>query len=167
MKRYRAIGFSLIELIVTLAVMAIVTSIAAPSFAMLVKTSRLSSSRDQVLMLMHHARTHAISLRQDVIFCAGSSSAGCTSQWRDGAVVFVDRNRNRRMDGTEQLLAALSPDELSEARISGNRPLTRFDALGRAGGTNQTIRVCIDQGAGLTVVVANSGRLRSGKGSCS
>jgi type IV fimbrial biogenesis protein FimT len=162
-----SLGFSLVELVAALAVLAVATTLAVPSFASIVQASKSASARDQVMMMLYSARNTAVSRRQEVIVCAGSAIAGCTSNWSDGAIVFADVNRNRVLDGSESVVASLNDTELAGVALRGNRAFTRFNMQGRASGTNQTIRVCLPGSPNaLSVVVSNSGRIRSGKTQC-
>jgi type IV fimbrial biogenesis protein FimT len=164
----QSVGFSLIELLITLSILAIATTIAVPSFASLVKTSKSGGARDQIMMILYSARNSAITQRRDIIVCAGSQMKGCTRNWQDGAIMFADVNRNRMLDRTESVSASVGQAELQGVELRGNRAFTRFDLRGRASGTNQTIRVCLPgESEALSVVIGNSGRIRSGKAHCS
>ena len=59
-------GFTLIELMVCISILAIVTSIAAPSFSQQIKNHKFNNETRDVLTLMGEARAQAISLKKDV-----------------------------------------------------------------------------------------------------
>ncbi|EHR41746.1 GspH/FimT family pseudopilin [Alishewanella jeotgali] len=59
-------GFSLVELMVTIAVLAIIIGIAAPSFVEMMRQNTLRSQANELLGVMHYARTEAIKRRVNV-----------------------------------------------------------------------------------------------------
>lgn len=97
MKR-RAPGFTLIELVVTLAVLAVVLAVAAPSFARWFASQRLAGATDAVADAVRHARKQAVTTQQTVWLAATPGSqwtlraddranAACDAAWLcvDGA----------------------------------------------------------------------------------
>lgn len=59
-------GFTLIELMVCISILAIVTSIAAPSFNQQIKNYKFNNETRDVLTLIGEARAQAIGLKKDV-----------------------------------------------------------------------------------------------------
>jgi type IV fimbrial biogenesis protein FimT len=84
MPRRQQSGFTVIELMVTVAVVAVLALIAVPSFNDLIEKSRLRGATDDMVALLNVARARAIKLQRDVnvsvsgttTWCAGASSAG-------------------------------------------------------------------------------------------
>ncbi len=62
-------GFTLIELMVTIAVLAIVASIAAPSFSEIMKSYKLNQTKKQIMQALNVGRSRAAGLRAPVIVC--------------------------------------------------------------------------------------------------
>ena len=76
-------GFTLIELMVTVSVLAILAMLATPSFATLIEKSRLKGVADDVVSLLATARLEAIKQHRNVNVAMGGASA--TAPWCIGA----------------------------------------------------------------------------------
>lgn len=75
-------GFTLIELMITLMVVAILAMLAAPSFTLMVEKSRLKGAADDVVTLLQTARLEAVKRHRSVNVAFGGPS---TSAWCVGA----------------------------------------------------------------------------------
>lgn len=76
--RRRSRGFSLLELMVTIAVMVILLAIALPSFRDVIHRNEVSSASNTLLASVAYAREEAINRGQLVYMCPGDQTAGCT-----------------------------------------------------------------------------------------
>jgi type IV fimbrial biogenesis protein FimT len=76
---HRTPGFSLLELMITITVMAILLAIAVPSFRDVIHRNQVSSASNAVLASLNYARSEAITRGQLVSICPGDATAGCTS----------------------------------------------------------------------------------------
>jgi type IV fimbrial biogenesis protein FimT len=88
----RARGFTLVELIVTMAVAGILISIAMPSFRSFMQNSRLTTQASTLVYSLNLARSEAIRLDTPVEVCASSDGATCNIAatppgWADGWIV--------------------------------------------------------------------------------
>ncbi|MDK2797846.1 MAG: type fimbrial biosis protein FimT [Tepidiphilus sp.] len=85
-------GFSLVELMVTIAVLAILLAIGIPSFASLIASNRLTSATNELVAALQTARTEAIRRNARITVCpAAPTATACSGNWRDGWMVFVDQ----------------------------------------------------------------------------
>ena len=82
-------GFTLIELMITIAVMAIIAMLAAPSFADLIAKQRLESTTKQLLNILTTARSQAILLRQATTVNLDSSNpdTGTVLNWKPNQAI--------------------------------------------------------------------------------
>ncbi len=71
---HRARGFTLIELMVTITVLAIITSIAAPSFSSMLRENRIAATTNELRGAIQLARSEAVKRHQDVIVCRRNSA---------------------------------------------------------------------------------------------
>ncbi len=67
-------GFTMVELIITIAVLAIIALMAAPSFATMYNRQKLESSARELVMKVSEARSQAVLLRQSTGLCLASLS---------------------------------------------------------------------------------------------
>lgn len=78
-------GFSLVELMVVVALIAIIGAIAAPSFTQLTRRSRLSSAANELVGAMQTARMTAVARRENVSVCPSANGTSCAdaagSRW--------------------------------------------------------------------------------------
>ena len=91
--RRRRSGFTLIELIMTITVAAILLAIGVPSFKYVTSANRASSEINALLGDMQFARGEAIKEGQTVTICAAANGAPpClgTTTWQSGWIVFSD-----------------------------------------------------------------------------
>ena len=161
-------GFSLIELMISIAVAAILFGIVVPQFSTVTQNARMTSARNGLFTAFQLARTEAITRGVHVVVCASAEGESCSGVWDSGALVFVDANRNRQRESNERLLTQFNRDAFQNLVVQGGRSLTSFSPDGRSGGSNQTLAFCAPGRAdGLTVVVSNLGRIRMGKVNCS
>lgn len=103
MKKERA--FTLIELMTVIALIAIMTAIAAPSYNDIIKSNRLRSQANDFVASINLARSEAIKRNQNVILCRSADGTSCatTGGWEQGWVIFADANTNGTLDAGEEL----------------------------------------------------------------
>lgn len=109
-------GFSLIELLVVLAVCAIALGFGVPAFTSLSANNRMSATTNDLVSSLHAARGDAITRQTTVTLCPmANDGANCASgsSLAPGWIVFVDTNANAVIDPDETILQrhpAMSPE---------------------------------------------------------
>lgn len=163
--RYRH-GLTLIELIIALAIMAIILTLAAPSFAALLQDTRLTTTVNSLVSTLQHARSEAIKRGISIVVCKGQPDVGCSNRrsWSEGWFSFVDSDGDR--DWSENEAQLWSQPALSEgtqlnfaAFPSANHVF--YYPEGSAS-SNGTFVFCDTRGSNhaKALILANSGRLR-------
>ncbi len=90
-------GVTLIELLVTISLVVVLASIAAPSFRSFMINQQLSTAASDLLSSLLQARSEAVRLGKPVMVVAAQEVGGPTASsysWLDGWCVFVDEDRN-------------------------------------------------------------------------
>ena len=103
MSQQRTKGFTLIELMVVLAVMAITIGFVAPNFGRIVSQNRVSSVGNDILNLMHAGRMEALRGRRNVVVCPSQNGTSCGGSSWSSAIMFVDMDRNNQVSTGEQV----------------------------------------------------------------
>jgi type IV fimbrial biogenesis protein FimT len=85
----RLSGFTLIELMVTIAIMAVLLTLAAPSFRTLLLNNRLNSQVNALFGGLNYARSTALSANTVITVCpvGASNSPICGGNWQAGWMV--------------------------------------------------------------------------------
>ncbi len=163
-------GFTLLELMVTVAVMAILASIAFPSFQTTIRSSRVAAAHNELLGLMNLARSEAIRSGRGGGVCASADGATCSGSWSDGALAYADANGNGSKGSGETVLRFVTAS--GRVVVTGPADGIAFDGRGRRrASANQeltmkpaTCSANVEQKRLMTVNA--SGQVRSVKGIC-
>ena len=102
----RQTGFTLTELMVVLAIVAILLTIGVPSYRYVTNSYRMSAEVNGLLGDLQYARSEAIKEGQTVTTCVSTNSTACTggTAWATGWIVFSDPNGNGTVDAGETVL---------------------------------------------------------------
>ena len=103
-------GFTLIELIVTMVLVAILVTAGIPGMRTLLETWDTRSDADKLASAIGFARQEAVSRVNPVTICASSNASannptcGAVGDWATGWIIFTDLNSNNIFDAGETLL---------------------------------------------------------------
>jgi type IV fimbrial biogenesis protein FimT len=165
MNRSLAKGITALELVVTMAVVAILLATAVPAFRTYTLNHRMHTAMDVLQTDLNLARGRAISHNVQTIACPADDSIACsgTPDWQDGWIIFTDLNGDRQKQTGEPLHKRANAMEFLSISSSRSRSYLRFFPNGTAPGSNITIFFCDQRGAEHAgkVLVSNSGRIRT------
>ncbi len=87
-------GFTLIELMVVLAIVGILIMVGVPQLQTFMQGNRLVASTNELHSALHIARSEAIKLNSSVSMCTSDDSETCSddNNWANGWIVFADAN---------------------------------------------------------------------------
>lgn len=162
--RRSSAGFTLIEAIVVVAILAIVASVGIPAFSQMLERHRVVASSHRLGHDLALARASALMRRQPVVLCPLGPEDRCQpgTDWSRGWIVFADRDGNGRPDDDADVLWVqrhpAGPRDVPA--IVANRRFLRFRHDGTSPGTNLTISVCIHARVATQQIVSNTGRAR-------
>lgn len=100
-------GFTLLEVMIVLAIVAILVGIAAPSLKGMMQSNNSSSASMSIQKSLLFARNHATTTLNNVTVCplvVGSTSTSCGSDWTTGLDVFIDDNGDGILDADDMVL---------------------------------------------------------------
>lgn len=87
-------GFTLIELIVTMVIVAVVVTLAVPEIRNIVQTNRITSQANSLISDIGNAKSHALG-RGHVVLCTSSDGISCNGAgWNSGRLIFADATPN-------------------------------------------------------------------------
>ena len=156
----RAAGFTLIELMVTISVLAILITIAIPSFTATINRSRLAASANGLVGGFQLARSEAVRGGGRAVLCPtadlGAGTLACSPGSWEKWIVFLDQNGDGQHQAAEPLLmtggghpsvlAVAGPALAGVAAAQKDRVVFRADGLAYASTgalLSEVINVCI------------------------
>jgi len=158
-------AFTLIELIIVLAMITVVMSVGVPGIQHLAVNSRITSAVNSMVRHLPYARSEAIMRTQPVVLCPSLQGSDCDNSyhWESGFILFADNNRDRKRSEGERILRHFNPGsgQISILTSTGRKKLT-YQASGMAPGSTATITIC-DPGSpenSKAIIVSNPGRPR-------
>lgn len=119
-------GFTLIELMIALLILALLAFVAVPSVQPVLLRNRLTTETNRILTSLAHARTEAILRAQNVAICTSADGATCdgTADWTNQFIVFFDAdNSNTPAPGEILRVGSEAADKMTIAPTTIPHPL--------------------------------------------
>lgn len=166
-------GFTVVELMISLGVVAILLTTAVPGVSNMIKDNRLAAQLNAVVGDIHMARSEAGKRGVRIIMCRSAdpnsttpSCSGSAQNWTSGYLVFTGEDGNNTYDaGTDTLLRRSQPAQQgvtmrTSSTWNNNLEINATGALNEAG--TAIMALCDDRGNsfGRQVTIPLSGSLR-------
>ncbi len=148
----KARGFSLVELTVTVAVSALLLSMAVPSMGTFLSNARQTSTINNFVSSIHMARSTAIEANTDVTICPSLNGRNCEDvDWNKGWIVFKDLDSNQAVDTADEVVRVYDRANGVAIRFSQSERFLLYRPNGRivhkhAGGSAGEFTICDDRG---------------------
>jgi len=164
-----ALGFTMIELLMTIAIAGILTALAVPSFRFITNSNRIASEVNGLLGDLQLARAQAIRDGRNVTVCQSTDGANCTNlnDWRGGWIVFSDPTNVGVWDAGEIYVRKQKAFSGTDAFVASNNLPITFNRQGYAvglpaAGTLLTLQDSTNNAAWTRCLLINfSGRMTS------
>ena len=159
-------GWTLIELMIALAILGILAGFAVSSVSSFMQAARSSAAHTDLLASLTRARGAATTHERDVRVCPSADGATCADSyhWESGWIVYVDANNNNRKDASDPIIGSYPKlgDGVRLITSTGRRTI-EFQPSGGNGGSNATFTICDRRGASKAKAFAmsNTGGLRA------
>jgi len=164
-------GFTLIELMVTIGVLAIMMSIAIPNYQNMVHGNRMAAQANQVITALNYARSEAVKRGATATVCSTSGGTACagSKNWATGWMVFADADGDGTVDAGESVLRVWPALNTGNTLVAGTHLRITFKPTGFATGFNDTFRLCDTRGKtdARSIVINAMGRSYVEKGTAS
>jgi type IV fimbrial biogenesis protein FimT len=118
-------GFTLMELMVTLSIVAILVVIAIPGFTTTIKDNRITGLVNEFVVALNFTRSEAIKRGVRVSMCKGSDGTSCVadgaaSNWSQGWIIFTDLDVDAVYDAGTETIVKVQGSAPSQITIIGN-----------------------------------------------
>ena len=169
--RHSMQGFTLIELMITMVIAAILLTQAVPSFRAMIANNRITSQVNELVTAINYARSEAAKNNVRMVLCrsanptATTPSCGGTAQdWSTGWLLFTDADNNATFENTDTLVRVGGPTpagiEVHTNNAADNN--LQINAIGSTNESGNTVAfvVCDDRDDDGTLDVAYGKEIR-------
>lgn len=157
-------GFTLIEMMIVIAIIALIVSVGIPQYNSVVMNGRLSTQANELQGLLQLARSEAATNRVQTLVCGSTDQANCnTNNWEQGVIAFRNRDGNN-VAAADELIRVL-PATTNGITIRGANGNLRYLTDGTMTGV-QILRICDNRGVNNSrqIFINTSGQSRTHQG---
>lgn len=168
MPNNRIAGFTLIELMVTLAVVAIVAAVAFPNFQETLRSNRVATTSNDLLASLALARSEAVRGTRGAGICSSANGTSCGGSWNDGWIVWQDTNGNGAFSAGADQIVRYSQGRPGRMTLTTAADGVFFDPRGRPTGAARTFGVTPTgySSPSRNVCLSATGQARVAQGAC-
>ena len=144
-------GFNIIELMVVMAIVTVMATIAVPSFMTMSRDSRLAVKHNDFIGTLNLARNEALTRGARVTICKSATGTNCDNslEWEDGWIVFADTGAVGSVDAIDDIVIRIFPPLREPNTLRGNGTVVdrvTFNAQGMIPNTVGTLTFCDPRG---------------------
>lgn len=149
-------GFSLVELLVAVTVLALLSAVCVPSIAAWTERSRMVSLSEDLLVHLYLARSEAIKRGGRVALCKSADGETCArnGSWEQGWIIFHDADNDGLRDPGEPIMQRMAGLPAGW-RLVGNSTVARYISY-HPTGTTRVLSGAFQAGT-LTLCKASNG----------
>lgn len=132
MHEIRAKGFTLVELMIVVVILAILTAIALPSFQDSMRSNRIATTSNELMATFALARSEAIRGKYGAGVCSSANGTECGGTWDDGWMVWIDAPAGTSgvFEAGETVVRVVKPNQ--RMTMTGSAAVLGFDGRGRS-----------------------------------
>lgn len=174
-----ALGFTAIELLIVITILAVLTALAGPSFGPLIERWRTNQAVNNMTSTLYAARSEAIkrggkvSVRKIANGTEGCTFASTNQEWSCGWVIFVDADEDGNLDAGEEVLQTFqAPTNVDVMNLAAGGiasfQVNRWGRINNFGAASFAITprsTGAASPAATAICVSAGGRIRTVKGS--
>jgi len=159
-KCYQASGFTLIELVITMLLLIVVTTIAIPSYTSFYNTTQDKIASERLLQALQIARNEAMLRGVTVTLCKSRDHVSCSGNWEDGQIIFTTTAPQK--ENILTMVDGIKQKGVLHWQSSLHREYVAFFPSGTTRGEDGTFWFCRshESKASWAVVVNQAGRAR-------
>jgi len=155
-------GYTLLEIMITMVIAAILLSVAIPGMTAFIKNNKVLAETNGLMTALKTARSEAMTQRVNVIVCNTSDFINCGSG--DNYMAFTDTDSSGAVNGNDIIVYRGSLESNNHSidydKCSGCDDGIMFSSRGTAVNNNGTLTVCDDRGADYAraIIIESIGR---------
>lgn len=147
-------AFTLVEMFIVLALLAILAQVAVPAFQEFLERNQQQVLYGQIARAVNHARAHAVTQRVRVELCGTLDGVSCNKDWSQGWLL-------RELEQAEPLTVTKLKTDRRRLQWSGFQPKIQFHSNGISPIGNGRFYSCYKQKISWQLILNRQGRLRA------
>ena len=137
-------GITLIEMMVVVSIIAIISTLVAPSMQSILIKNKIVAEINEASSLIQFARHNAIDEQALTVVCPSKDYSTCSNDWNDPKIVFIDEDANNIRGDQEALLVSIEATSATNLMTSTNNIIS-FEETGEASQATE-VKLCHTNG---------------------